>query len=412
MVNLVRITSFGRSKQQDRAHLNYVNRFGTAIDELGNSITGREKDILNRHDDRTSWSKKISTRLSVSLPADRAEADRAYEVLKEMLIEKHDRFITAFHEDKKNGNNHSHVYLQNLDRLTFAKLSDKDLFNAEFQKRLEKEGIVYSYKKHNKLQPNMKRAEWHKKQRGEAVELDSFRNAVESSLSVATDFDSFTAALKNHGITIIRETVNSLTLQDAEGRKARLDRLFSGMKNRVDIEAEIAKNNASADRLRRAEQLFLNRLAKTAEVMMFQGALKEEIQNRINTVLSHRATSDNTQARWDALKMMKTELDKVMTREQLKQAKNAMYQQRQMKRHQSKMLRKALRAGNPIAAFVAGIAYIINAIATRHGDLNRDGITETREQELLKMKRDVLNPDQKLKNPEPEPTYNRPAPGR
>ena len=405
MVNLVRITSFGKTKQQDRAHLNYINRFGTAVDEMGNSITGREKNILRRHDDRTSWSKKISTRLSVSLPADRAQADRAYEVLKEMLVEKHDRFITAFHEDKKNGNNHSHVYVQNLDRLSFAKLSDKDIFNAEFQKRLEKEGITYSYKKHNKLQPHLKRAEYHKKQRGERVELDDIRNAVESALSHANDFDSFSQALAEKGITISRETANSLTLMDATtGNKARLNSLFSRMKNRTDVENQLSKNNASVDRLRRAEQMFCNRLTKTAEALKYQGMDKPEIQNKINNILSHRANIDAPSARWETLKNMKTELDKVMTREQLKITKQQMYRQQRLKRHQGKALRKALYSHNPITAFAASLVYILNAIATRFGDINRDGITETREQELLK---DIL----KQPKTQPEPTYNRPAPG-
>ncbi len=204
---------------------------------------------------------------------------------------------------------------------------------------------------------------------------------------------------------ITRETENSLTFS-FKGKKIRLNSINMSLKNRADLETYISNriqhNQGNADRLRRAEQMFLNRLTKTMEALKYQGMAKQEIQNRINAVLSHRAKNDAPSARWESLKNMKSELDRVMTREQLQTIKQQMYRQQLIKRHQSKMLKKALRAGNPIAAFALGITYIINAIATRHGDINRDGITEDYITELLKTK-------QTLKQPTPEP--NRMAPG-
>ena len=217
---------------------------------------------------------------------------------------------------------------------------------------------------------------------------------------------------------ITRETPNSLTFS-FRGKKFRLDSINKKLKNRADLERyinnRIDKQQSSTDRLRQSEQLFINRLAKTIEAMKYQGMDKKDIQNRINNILSCRANGDTVSERWEALKQMRSQLDRTMTREQLKQAKNEMYRQSQLKRHQGKMLKRALYSRNPIAVFVASIAYIINSIAQqrqqqyRHGDINRDGVTETREQELLK---DILKQPTLKPKPEPEPNYNRPAPGR
>jgi hypothetical protein len=410
-LNLIRITSFGKSKSQDKAHLNYINRFGTAIDEMGNSITGNEKNILNRHDERQSWSKKISTRISISLPSDRVQADRAYEVLREMLAEKYDRFVIAYHEDTKNGNNHSHVYLQNLDRLSFSKLRDKDIFNAEFQTRLEREGITYSYKRHKELQPKMSQAEIHMREKGQELWKDDMRDAVSYALS-SSEFDFFVCALAERGIFLVRETPNSLTFQDLQGNKARLDKLFPRMKNRADIINHIKnqskEGNMKKEDLLRAERSFVNRLNSYMEDMLSHGVTETQVQSRIEKILQHRTNSEDVQERWHALKLQQEELkeerqnwqeerQKIRQQqyEQQRQEREQEYQQRQ----QTQALQRALASNNPISAFAAALVLIIAEIKKRQ-QTHQQQKQRMDEKEIM---RDIMNTKETLKNPEPEP---------
>ena len=398
---VTKLSSFGKGLDSDLANARYIGRFGTLQDEMGNTLNQHNKAVLQRLDLCPNQNKS-SFRVIVSLPA--TDADKAKDIALDEIRNRYSSFLVAYHEKNDKGAPQPHLHALIFNDQKNHPLKDRnEIFNLRqaIGERFRTNNISFPATKEG-LKPKRTQAEIHMRERGQTPWLDDIRNAVESALSHANDFDSFVSVLSQHGITISRQTAASLTFQDAEGRTARLDRLFSRMKNRKDIEAEIAKNNISTDRLRQAEALFLNRLTKTAEALKYQGMKKEDIQNRINNILSYRANIDAVSERWEALKTMKSNLDAVMTREQLKIAKQQMYQQQRLKRHQSKMLRKALRAGNPIAAFALGITYIINAIATRHGDINRDGITEDYITELLKTK-------QTLKQPTPEP--NRMAPG-
>lgn len=408
-----KLSSFGKGRESDQANARYISRFGTLQDEMGNSITPKQRnEAVNIRLDLVPNLDKSSFRVIVVLPMERT--DDARKITEDVMREKYGAWLAAYHDtnDKKERQPHQHFLVFNdCKNHPLKELQEIHLLRNELTKRFNDAGLNFSFSNAaNNLKPKRTQCEIHMKERGKQVWKDDIRQAVSASLSASTDFDSFVSALSQHGITISRETANSLTFTDSEGRPCRLNKLFSDMKNRADLEHyinnRISKQQSSIDRLRQAEQLFCNRLTKTAEVLSFQGARKEEIHDRINTILNHRATSDAISDRWEALKRMKIETDKIMTREQLRNAKQQMYQQHQIKRHQSKMLKKSLMAGNPIAAFVAGIAYIINAIATRHGDINRDGLVETREQELLK---DVLK-QPKPKQPTPEPI--KPAPGR
>jgi hypothetical protein len=419
---VTKLSSFGKGLDSDLANARYISRFGTLTDEMGNHIPQKNRaEAVEERLKQVQNENKTSFRVIVSLPAE--NTDKARQIIEDEIRNRYSSFLVAFHAENDKGEKQPHLHCLIFNDQKKHLLKDRNeifSFRDSIGERFKKNNISFPLSDNN-LKPKLKQSEIHMRERGQKLWLDDIRNAVSHALSASADFDSFQSLLAEKGITISRETPNSLTFQDSQNRKARLDRLFTRMKNRADIENQIAKNQGNADRLRRAEQMFCNRLVKTAEAMKFQNIRKEEIQQVVNSILAHRANTDTVSDRWEALKSMKTELDKIMTKEQLKTAKQQMYQQQRIRRHQGRMMKKALRAGNPITAFVASIAYILNVIATRHGDLNRDGVTEDkqdkqtelakmREKEIIESFRGTLNPPDMLKKQTPEP--NRMTPGR
>ncbi|MEW6116157.1 MAG: hypothetical protein AB1553_04560 [Nitrospirota bacterium] len=173
---------------------------------------------------------------------------------------------------------------------------------------------------------------------------------------------------------IVREKENSLTFE-YKGKRYRLDSFDKRLKNRADLESRIRertmKKQSSNDRLRRSEQLFLNRLSRTVEALSYKKYNRNEIQGIADKVLQHRAQANDPSQRWEALKKMRSELDQIMTREQLRQIKNQMYQEKHQ-RYQSKVLRRVLRERNPIIAFVLSINVILSALAEAIKDRKHD----------------------------------------
>jgi hypothetical protein len=233
---------------------------------------------------------------------------------------------------------------------------------------------------------------------------------------------------------IVRETENSLTFL-YDGKKIRVNCIDKNLKNRADLENHIknqtkkedGKMESKKEQLLRAERSFVQRVNAHAEDMLKYGIPREQVQSRIENILKHHTKSEDVQECWNALKQQQDELksekqdwyeEKQKIRQQQYEQQRAQREQEYQKRQQIQAMQRVLSSGNPIAAFAVALVYILTAIAQRHGDLNRDGITEDKQTELSKMRekeiiesfRGTLNPPDMLKKQTPEP--NRMTPGR
>jgi hypothetical protein len=440
---VVKLSSFGRGYDSDMSNVRYISRFDTLMDESGNHIPRQERERLEAVQQRLDLcpnQDKTSFRVIVSLPSENTE--RARQEALEEIRNRYSSFLCAFHATNDKGKEQPHLHVLIFNDQKNHPLKDRneifDLRNA-IGERFKAAGISFPSPNAQELKPKFKQSEIHMKERGQKVWLDDIRNAVSFSLSEAISFDSFQSLLKNKGISIIRETKNSITFQNSEGMKARLDRLFTRMKSRADILAEIAKNQKKEDGkmdtkredLLRAERSFVSRLNNHMEDMLKNGIPQHEVQSRIENILKHRTESEDTQERWTALKQQQEELksekqnwyeEKQKLRQQQYEQQRAEREQEYQQRQQVQALQRVLSSGNPIAAFAATLVFIVSEMLKKYGDINRDGVVETKEQELLKMRekeiiesfRDTLNPPQTLKKPEPSLSvgHNRMSPGR
>lgn len=157
---------------------------------------------MDRLKGKQTWTKKLSTRLSVSLPSNPVQAERAYEILRDMLAQRYGYFVTAMHYDDKKGNNHAHVYLQNIEQMHFRMLSDTQKFSDEFQKRLKAEGILYTFRQG--VRPSRTVAEVHMREKGIELWKDNIRKVIHRALISANSYGDFVSYLEKHGITISR----------------------------------------------------------------------------------------------------------------------------------------------------------------------------------------------------------------
>jgi hypothetical protein len=250
----------------------------------------------------------------------------------------------------------------------------------------------YEYKKER-----ITKAEKSMKDRGQDLWLDDMRNAVSDSLSACRDFDSFVSALAKQGITISRETASTLTFQNANGMKARLNRLFSNMKTRQDIERKLAKNKSKEDRMNakmeellKAERSFTSRIYDFADRLLKSGKSEQEVRNRIDMILRHKTESEDISERWDALRKMK---------ESLAQEKEKWYDERKTEYEQQQKIRalqRILQSGNPIVALAAALIFVI-------AELKQQQQKQQQQHEKEKQHvHDILNPASMLKTPDPD----------
>jgi hypothetical protein len=259
------------------------------------------------------------------------------------------------------------------------------------------------------------------------------RNAIRASTAEATNWNDFKNSMQAKGFDVFTKADKSVIIQNSDKKMCSVGRLFEGIETKQDIiecitgerrlegEDESKDNNSrKMEQLLRAERSFTNRLYSHAEDMLKHGKTEFEVNARLEKILAHRSESEDVQERWAALKTMQAELkdehqiwyeEKRTIRQQQYEQQRQQREQEYQARQRMQTLQRVLSSNNPITAFAASLAMIITTIAQQqkqqqrqqnqyqHGDLNKDGVTETLEQELLKK---TINPKQTLK-PEPEP---------
>jgi hypothetical protein len=383
---------------------------------MGNHISQVDRaEAVHERLDSCPNRNKSSFRVIVSLPSSNTDRAKA-EVIKE-IRNRYSSFLVAYHDTNDKGEKQPHMHFLIFNDCKKHRLKDRNeifhLRNA-IGERFRKNNISFPLS-HESLKPKLSQAEIHMRERGQRNWKDDIRIAVESSLSASADFDSFVSHLNQHGISIARETPNSLTFQDSEGNKVRLNRLFSRMKNRQDIEAEIAKNhkegNMKKEDLLRAERSFVSRLNSYMEDMLSHGVSETQVQSRIEKILQHRTESEDVQERWNALKLQQEELKEERQNwyEEKQQLKQKQYEQQRMEREQEyknqqqmQSLQRALSSNNPISAFAATLVLIISEIQKRQQQKQQTQVQSQKidEREIM---RDILKTRENLRNPEPEP---------
>jgi hypothetical protein len=172
--------------------------------------------------------------------------DRAQKLVLDELRSRYSSFLVAFHATDDKGKLQPHLHCTIFNDQKNHPLRDRnEIFNLRgaIGDKFQAAGI--SFPASTGLKPKRTQAEIHMKEKGQQLWKDDIRHAVSIALKL-NDFNAFAYYLQSRGITIIRQTPNSLTFQDSAGRKARLNRLFTRMKNRQDIEARIARNQVNS----------------------------------------------------------------------------------------------------------------------------------------------------------------------
>jgi hypothetical protein len=405
---VIKLSSFGKGHDSDLANARYISRFGTLQDEMGNHIS--QKQRYEAVGQRLMQVHKSSFRVIVSLPS--SNTDRAKDEVIEEIRNRYSSFLTAYHISNDKGEKQPHMHFLIFNDQKNHRLKDRNeifsLRNA-IGERFRKNNI--SFPLSHEIRPKLSQAEIHMKEQGQTLWKDDIRNAVSHAFSRSHDFDSFISHLNQHGISIVRETPNSLTFQDLQGNKARLDKLFPRMKNRQDIINHITHkegNMKKKEDLLRAERSFVNRVNSHMEDMIRHGVSETQVQSRIEKILQHRTESEDIDERWNALKLQQEELkeERQNWHEEKQKIRQQQYEQQRMEREreyqeqrQMQTLQRVLSSGNPISAFAATLVLIISEIK-RQQQKQQKQQNINNEKEIM---RDIMNTKETLKNPEPEP---------
>lgn len=235
---VIKLSSSGHGRGFVRANLRYISRGDYVLkDETGRAIN--IKDALLKYE----MGREVTDfRMIVTLPV--TGTDRAREIVQEVVCGKYRNFVQAEHLDPANP--HIHFNLANYKNhpLSQWKSIDREIKPLSFliDERFLAEGISYNFKKDSGLRAIKTQCEYHREEKGLKNWKDEMRTAIKTALKNCKDFNSFEKALKKSGIEISRETDRTLTFQNAEGKKCRLNRLFSSLKNREDVERRISEN--------------------------------------------------------------------------------------------------------------------------------------------------------------------------
>lgn len=227
----------GRSLADDIQHGLYLTRKPDYIlrDERGEAVS--RQDIRPLMEARNLQCKNgiTSFRLSVGLPLDTSRHDEAVNEILTELNGRYSSFLYAVHADDPN-NPHMHMMVFN-DRKLHPMHKMREVFSLQdaLERKFRVRDLRLSYKPKAPGEPVRGQAEEHI--------ADSWKENIRAACILgferAKTLEEFEAILSSYGVRVARETANSLTLQDAQGMKCRLSKLFSGMKNRIDIENRI-----------------------------------------------------------------------------------------------------------------------------------------------------------------------------
>jgi histidinol phosphatase-like PHP family hydrolase len=232
---IVKLSSFGKSREQEYANLRYIAGKTRGKDFVLRDETGEAISVAAAMK-KFNFEKRItSDRLIISFPSGHKITDNEEFKIQNIMAGRYTSFVYALHRDRVN--QHLHFNVQNVS----AKARDRAFagFKEVFDLKRELEGGNPPPGNKNKLTPRKTQSEIHISGRGVKTWREDMREKIEEALKGARDYEEFMQRLNNNGIQIVRETEHSLTFSDAEGNKARANKLFSGLKNREDIEKNI-----------------------------------------------------------------------------------------------------------------------------------------------------------------------------
>jgi hypothetical protein len=232
---VTKLSSFGKGKDSDLANARYISRFGTLQDEMGNPISQKDRAKAVEERLKQVQGSKTSFRVVISLPAENTA--QAKSIVEDEIRQRYSSFLVAYHETDDKGQMQPHLHFLIFNDRKKHTLRDRhEIFNLRdsLGDRFQQAGISFS-SSNNSMRPNKTQAEMHIRDRGEPVWKDNIRTAVQNTIGVCCRGGDFIQSLLKSGISIARETPNSLTLQNGRGMKIRLNRIFYGVKSMADI---------------------------------------------------------------------------------------------------------------------------------------------------------------------------------
>jgi hypothetical protein len=414
---VVKLSSFGKGKDSDIANARYIARFGTLQDEMGNPISQKQRaKAVEERLKQVQNQNKSSFRVIVSLPAE--NTDKAMQEVLDEIRNRYSSFLVAYHETNDAGQMQPHLHFLIFNDCKNHKLKDmNEIFNLRnaIGERFKNSNISFSLSQED-MKPKYKQAEVHMKEKGQQLWKDDIRQAVNFSLVNARDFDSFVSALAKQGVSIARETPNSLTFsiqEQGKEKRVRLDKLFTRMKNRQDIERKLAKKhkedrmNAKMEELLKAERSFTTSVTAHVEELLKHGVSESVVQSRIEKILQHKTESEDIGERWNALKTMRDAMKEERQRwyEEKQKIRTAQYEQQRAERDQEykdrqvqRSMQQILNSGNPLVALAVALVFLI-------AEMKKQQQHEKEKQHV----HDILNPPSMLKTPDPD---RRPGQGK
>jgi len=346
-----KLSSIGKSINQDLENLRYIGRFGTMMNERDEPILKKDArrflrgcyDALSLHN-----KKKTSFRTIISLPIEGSGA--AQKIVLDHYRARYGSFFYAYHQKNDRGEFQPHLHITAMnDRAHHPFLRHQEIRNVRetIGSRFAAAGISFSPSK--KLERNRSQAAIHASDRREieAVMQASFQRSLSPSDNRPTDFSAWEEALQREGLSKSRETKSGvITLANSQGYKMRIERLSGGkMKTRSDVERYLqtinkpgstgqkeevkmtekktkgptpeeiafweAEKQKKLVRLTTAEAAFERNYARSVAAMATTGLTPEEIAQKINPDPTPEIPEqENINARWTALKTKKEALEK------------------------------------------------------------------------------------------------------
>lgn len=242
---LVKISSWGnKGRSQERAHLKYIARHGTLCDETGASIDIDTVLDSGRYDPRR---RTMSVHGIISLPKEGTEAARA--IVMAELAERYPHFVAAVHMVNDNGESQPHVHFVAQSYRGWAwrqsKMEWKSL-KGSLDQKFAAAGLGFK-KQPGRIYRSRTQSEIHMKQRfqrtgsTQKIWKDTMAKAVQCGIKEASaiasgDIFAVISVLLKFGISVSRMTEKTITMQDAQGNKCRLNKLYPQLKTQADVE--------------------------------------------------------------------------------------------------------------------------------------------------------------------------------
>lgn len=243
---VIKTSSWGnKGRTQERAHLRYINRFGTLCDETGAQIMTEDEALDSG---RYDFSRRTtSVRLVISLPKERTE--EAIQAILDELRQRYPQFVFALHEKNDAGEHQPHLHVDIMSHRGWAWRnargewkSLKSKLDAVFKAR----GLSFGKKK--RIYQSRTQSEIHLRARGGRTWKDDMARGFEKAMRevakaaniadalVAGDIVALAKTLLRSGLQLAHRGEKTMTLTDKDDNRCRIGRIYPGVRGKDDIE--------------------------------------------------------------------------------------------------------------------------------------------------------------------------------